>query len=398
MNVDVLAGQSDFECMAAAAPWRAFDARALDFLAALSERLHRHPLAGTHIDAMGLAFFCRRTHIETLRARHADRCASAVGRGLSFHIAPSNVPINFAYSLVLGLLAGNACIVRASSRDFAETAMVCGVIGDLLRDERFQPFRDRVAVIRYERDRKTNDYFSSLCDVRLIWGGDQTVTEIRRSPLPPRALDLVFADRYSMCVIDAAGYLASEDKRAIAIGFYNDTYRNGQAACTAPRLVYWLGGQDRIAAAQAAFWGELEAVLEAKNETASAIDTVERYTASCRLAMAQPAARLVHEHAPRICRMEVPVLDAMLTGHACGGGFFVEYRSERLDALRQLVTAKFQTVTYIGLAAEIIARDAAFAGVKGVDRIVPSGEASDFDLYWDGYDLMVHLTRHITVE
>lgn len=398
MNVDVLAGQRDFERLATAAPWRAFDERTLSFLAALSERLHRHPLANAHVDTLGLAFFCRRTNIEALRARHAGRCESAIGRGLSFHIAPSNVPINFAYSLVLGLLSGNTCIVRASSKDFPETTIVCEIISALLQDNRFQAFHDRLSVVRYEHDQKSNDYFSSLCDVRLIWGGDQTVTEIRLSPLPPRAVDLVFADRYSVCVIDAEGYFALEDKRAAAIGFYNDTYRNGQAACTAPRLVYWLGSQESIDAAQAAFWSELETVLAAKEESVSAIDTVEKFTASCRLAVALPAARVTHDSASRVSRVQVPTLEATLTHHVCGGGFFVEYCSDRLDALKQVVTTKFQTVTYLGLAPEIIAGDIAFAGVKGVDRIVPSGKASDFDLYWDGYDLMVHLTRHITVE
>lgn len=397
MKIEKLAGSGDFEQLATAAPWRAFDDRVLCFLAALSDRLHRHPLAIAHIDVIGLAFFCRRTNIETLRTQHLSRCESAVGRGLSFHIAPSNVPINFAYSMILGLLSGNTCIVRASSKDFMETAIVCEEINRLLSNNQFHEFADRLSIVRYGHDRSINDYFSNLCDLRLIWGGDNTVAEIRASQLPPRSVEVVFADRYSICLIDAAGYLEVAEKRETAIGFYNDTYRNHQAACTAPRLVYWLGSEKQVAAAQPVFWRELDEVLVEKGEFSSAIDTVEKFAASCRLALAQPTAHAERRSNLNICRMEVTTLDDAMTRIFCDGGFFVEYQSESLDALRANVTTRFQTVTYIGLPPETIARDVAFAGVKGIDRVVPNGKASEFSLYWDGYDLMVNLTRHITV-
>lgn len=397
MKIDILAGARDFLRLSEAAPWRPFDERTIDFLAAFSDRLRRHPLANAHIDLMGLVFFCRRTHVEDLRRRHSDRCNSAVGRGLSFHIAPSNVPINFAYSLVLGLLSGNTCIVRASSKDFPETTIVSSTLADLLSEARFAEFNDRISVVRYERDKQINDYLSSLCDVRLIWGGDSTIAELRKSPIAPRAIDFLFADRYSLCVVEASGYLKSSEKHAIAIGFYNDTYRNQQAACTAPRLLYWLGNQERVESAQKVFWNELDDILVAKGEESSAIEAVEKFTASCRLALTMPSARTARPSSMRITRMAVSALDDSITQAVCNGGFFVEYRSDTLDALRRFVTSKFQTVTYIGMSAELIAREVAFAGVKGIDRIVSNGRASEFDLYWDGYDLMANLTRYVVV-
>ena len=35
------------------------------------------------------------------------------------------------------------------------------------------------------------------------------------------------------------------------------------------------------------------------------------------------------------------------------------------------------------------------SGVKGIDRIVPIGHTMDFDLLWDGYDLVSQMTRVI---
>ncbi len=32
----------------------------------------------------------------------------------------------------------------------------------------------------------------------VIWGGDETVADIRKNPLGPRAKEITFADRYSV--------------------------------------------------------------------------------------------------------------------------------------------------------------------------------------------------------
>ena len=44
----------------------------------------------------------------------------AYGRGLAYHIGPSNVPMNFAFSLFYSLLAGNPTIVRLPSLNFPQ--------------------------------------------------------------------------------------------------------------------------------------------------------------------------------------------------------------------------------------------------------------------------------------
>ena len=39
-----------------------------------------------------------------------------IGCGLALYISPSNVPMNFAYSLVFGLLSGNNNPIRPSKK------------------------------------------------------------------------------------------------------------------------------------------------------------------------------------------------------------------------------------------------------------------------------------------
>ena len=118
-----------------AQPLAPFAEEVLSFLSDLSALLMKTPTARPYPDVITFAFFCRRAHLEQLRSQYQDALDNRLGCGLSFHIAPSNVPINFAYSLVSALLAGNACIVKASSQDFAQTRIVCSAMDVLLKGD-----------------------------------------------------------------------------------------------------------------------------------------------------------------------------------------------------------------------------------------------------------------------
>lgn len=85
------------------------------FLAELSRRLLADHTNRRFPDVVAFAFWCRKAALESLAQKYRDR-GLRVGLGPVFHLAPSNVPINFAYSLAFGLLAGNSNIVRLPSR------------------------------------------------------------------------------------------------------------------------------------------------------------------------------------------------------------------------------------------------------------------------------------------
>ena len=115
--------------------------------------------------------------------------------------------------------------------------------------DKYMDLRAYICLLRYGRDKRINDVLSNMCDVRVIWGGDATITEIRKSVIPAHTTEIVFADRYSLAIIDADEYMrrvsekADADRAAlrIAIDFYNDTYLSDQNACTSPRVVVWTG-------------------------------------------------------------------------------------------------------------------------------------------------------------
>src|SRR5690242_2196833 len=79
-----------------------FEERICDFLNDLSATLRNLEAISHYPDVATFAFWCRQANIHRIREEYSDRF-SRLGLGLVFHIAPSNVPVNFAYSFAFGL-------------------------------------------------------------------------------------------------------------------------------------------------------------------------------------------------------------------------------------------------------------------------------------------------------
>ena len=157
--------------------------------------------------------------------------------------------------MVSGLLAGNYNVVRVSSKEFPQVDIIVRHIATMGAE--YQNVLNRIALVRYGHDSKANDYFSSICHVRVIWGGDATIAKLRQSAIQPRAYDVTFSDRYSFAVVNADEMVKETNIQKIAEDFYNDTYLFDQNACSAPHLVVWLGKDNNKLRAKEMFWTAL---------------------------------------------------------------------------------------------------------------------------------------------
>ena len=88
-------------------PVEAFDSTRLRFLAQLSRRLLADPRARALPDVATFAYWCRQANLSRMAAAATPAGRLQMGLGLTFHICPSNVPVNFAFSMAFGLLSGN---------------------------------------------------------------------------------------------------------------------------------------------------------------------------------------------------------------------------------------------------------------------------------------------------
>ncbi|MEE3392752.1 MAG: acyl-CoA reductase [Lachnospiraceae bacterium] len=376
-------------------PLRPFDEKVIEFLNAVSRDLMRSSEARLYPEVITFAFFCRKGNLLKIREGYEDRIGNRVGRGLIFHVAPSNVPVNFAYTLISGLLSGNANIVKASSKDFPQVRIIADAINRTV--EQYPDMKPYANVIIYDRDRQDlTEYFSGMANVRVIWGGDRTIESVRKAPVPPRAVELTFADRYSLAVIKSEAILSAgtDEIAGLAQDFYNDTYLFDQNACTSPRLIYWLGDAEKTEAAKQIFWeaiyGNIKDRYIVEAETA-----VNKLLAVDRTAITIAGSRLEKDKDNRIVRVNIPELPFNIPDLREAGGFFHEFTCETLEMLEKIVNEKYQTISYFGIDPDDIREFVISHGLRGIDRITPIGHTSDWGMTWDGYDLIETMSRAI---
>lgn len=373
-----------------------FSEELIQFLNAWSRLILKSTDSRNYPDVVTFAFWIRKAKVMELRDRFMREEGCVRGRGVAFHIAPSNVAVNYAYSLVTGLLTGNANIVRIPSKEFPQVTILNRTLQDALIE--YPQWQDEICLVRYGHDQEINDVLSQIADTRIIWGGDATIDEIRKSPLKARAFDICFADRYSLAVIDVKSYLQCEDKQQVASDFYNDTYLTDQNACTSPRVVIWHSGSATEAEQKQAadlFWQHLWELVSARYEI-QPVQAVNKLTIAYLVAAKRPEWKPACEDSGtdnRLMRIRISELDEHMMDYRENSGFFYEYSCDDLTEILPLCSSRCQTIGYLG---EPVMFDALLsAELSGVDRIVPIGKTMDFDLIWDGYNLYEMMTRRI---
>ena len=110
-----------------------YNSSVLSFLSDLSRELDNKRYSKSYSDIKTLSFFCRKANLLNLKKRSNNLDSQPrLGLGLVFHITPSNIPTNFFYSLIFGLINGNSNIVKVPSKNFEQIDIICKVLKKLL--------------------------------------------------------------------------------------------------------------------------------------------------------------------------------------------------------------------------------------------------------------------------
>ena len=374
-----------------------FSKEVIDYLNSLSVSLLRDKQSRLYPDVVTFAFFCRKANIVVQKEKYFSKEEQRIGRGILFHIAPSNVPINFGYSLVAGLLGGNYNVVRVSSKEFPQVSLIVKHMFILEKDRIHKNVSNRIALVQYERTSVATDFFSSFCNVRIIWGGDMTIWQIRKSAIPARSFDVTFANRYSMAVIRGDELMKENEKtiKLLAEGFYNDTYLFDQNACSAPHLIVWLGKSKSIQEIQQHFWEAIQRLVEQKYKFQSVL-AIDKLTTFYKQAVNMSIEK-VETKDNKLIRVLLKELNIQVDAFNCAGGYFSEYVAESLEEIVPIIKDKYQTMAYYGFTQKELMNFVVNNRLIGIDRIVPVGETTNFTLIWDGYRLVDVLSREYIV-
>ena len=379
----------------------AFSEESVAFLDDMSQHILKTPDIRRYPELVSLAYWLRKGNI---RPVISDFCKTigenevVVPRGVAFHVAPSNVDTIFLYSWALSMLAGNINIVRVSQSHSEQITLLFDVIRECIKFERHDEVAGKNIILTYQHDENISTFLSKRADIRILWGGDETISTIRSLPSKPTTKDIAFADKFSYCVIKATAYLqlTEEKRRKIGSLFFNDAYWFNQMACSSPRIVYFVGDAAACEAASPKFWGNVADELKQR----SVVDTMP---------VAMNKLVFLYEYAlddinlintpnfeydkPSVVR--IAANDMHIPSEHCGGGFFFECFLGKLDDLMFVVQQKDQTVTHFGFEKENLQKFILSVGGKGIDRIVPIGQAMNFSPVWDGYVLLNELTKRV---
>lgn len=367
-----------------------FSDKIVEFLINLSNELLHDNQAKKFGDIIAYAFWIRRASIESTYRKYAGE-KSRIGRGMAFQVAPSNIPVQFAVSMTYALIAGNTSVIRVSRKIYQQVDIICSAINRVIR-EKCPELMPYICIMRYEHNDLITRWLSERCDIRMIWGGDNTINLIRQIPVQPRCIELGFADRYSLAVIDSDDYMKANYK-VVADDFYNDTYYTDQNACSSTRLIIWTG--DQIKKAKEVFWETLEVDVREKYKINDIVGS-EKLLRTAVCASRHPGIKEIRKN-NAIVRVELPQLYDDIMDYKGNCGYFFEYETNDLERVIPLLKKECQTITYYGKnMGDRLRSLVALYGVKGVDRIVPIGHSMDLSFVWDGYDLPIVLSRIVS--
>lgn len=373
-----------------------FNDHAVAFLSDLSSELLAYRESKLYPDVVSFAFFCRKASLKIQAATFlSDRIL--IGRGNVLHIAPGNVPVNFAYSFVAGLLSGNGNIVKVSSREFRQVDIILEKINRLFEREEYQDLAEQNAFVKFGHESPAGERFSKYADARVIWGGDDTVRKIKALGSRPRCVDICFSDRYSIALInpDAIVNLEAKELQKVAENFYNDTYLFDQNACSAPHIVFWLK-TDSLKEGKSKFWKALDNVVKQKYEfqPIMGVDKLNDFY----LQATHMDITLSEKTDNRLWVVEADHLTEDFEEYRSKCGYFLETAVDGLDDLIPHIKRKYQTLVYHGFLADEMREWVKKSRLIGLDRICPFGESTRFSLIWDGYNLIDMLSRTQIVE
>ena len=365
----------------------------LSFLSDLANEIKRDKNAVKYPDLIYLMYWCSK-QIKLIKSE--EKKFLAMGRGLAFHVCPSNVPTNFIYSFLFGLLSGNSNIVIIPNKNFTEKNIALSILKNLLNKKIYRIFKETNQFIEYSSKDEITKELSSVCDVRIIWGGDKTINEVRRNWIPEKSIDITFTDRYSFSVININKLKKENEKKLhlIAKNFFYDGYIMNQKACNSPHFVFWLGKKDLKL--QNKFWKKLNEVVENKFKF-DEVQAVEKYTNLLSNIINYKSfskIKILKNNNIFVLSSDKKI-DQIENIRGVNGTFF-QKNINKLSDLKDYVSKKCQTITYYGIKKEEFKDFMLKNNLFGVDRLVPIGSSLEIDLIWDGYDVIKSLSREVT--
>lgn len=379
------------EYLSQASPLTSFHQSALESLDYLGRKILSDVRAREFPDLVTYAFKCTRS---AFYSSFSDEDSVQFGLGLVLHIAPGNIPMNFAYSLNFGILAGNANLIRLPSRKFPQVDLFLQILEEASDSKAGKFFESKVRFFRSDRDSQTITGLVANADGLVVWGGDATVDFFRSLKKKPSCREVFFPDRKSSAILHASSVagLGESELDGLCQKFYNDTFLVDQNACSSPSTVVWVGDAKDVEAASMRFWAMFSHVIQLRYKTGSSI-AIEKLSDLVSLVEHLGKAVPISRAGGLVWRFA----DFEAREGELRYGQFYEASSASLDLALQKLRGDEQTLTYFGFDKKALRQK--LEGLSTLpDRITSVGSALDIGLVWDGKSMVPMLSKTVILD
>jgi hypothetical protein len=380
-----------------------FDSMAIDFFDTVSKSILSNKSINGLPEIAALGFWLRKANLLKLKEENKHLFFSEIYQtsplGKVFHICPANVDTMFIYSLTVSVLMGNKNLLRVSSRmDAPHVSMLFDILNKTIQQEKYTVFSNYINVISYPHNDKISTCISENVNARVIWGGDQTINTFKGFKAAPRTKDIVFADRVSMLCIDCKSFnmLQNNDLKIVLRNFYNDAYTFDQMGCSSPQTIYFIGSKKDYDTCISKFQKEAAEYLHVHYENDISSLASLKLNRMVDDAIDNILVSQTGDNYLKLIELNREIDETKL--HGCGGGYFYIKLIESAIQLSSLHHPKVQTICYFGLTKNDLQILIDLSNGEGIDRIVPLGQALNFNYIWDGYNLFDELSKKVFIK
>jgi hypothetical protein len=306
------------------------------------------------------------------------------------HYSPKNVDTTFAYVLLMSILCGNTNTVRLTTSPTIRSQQE-KLIVSLRENCGFE-----ITIAQSGDNDIINQKLARDCDLRVIWGGDSTIDEIRRARLEPWAREITFHDRRSIAVLDASTFLKNLEKTHLKL--LDDILWMSQASCTSVRGIVWLGQKSEVELANQ----KLNLLFDKETRPRPMVTNrlpdgvLERFIEIQTNLLNDRIVSGKFEQMVNVTSSNEE-FENLVRNCTCPGVVFNTHLSEVTD-LASFKNRSLQTIVKILNPDQELTLKKMMQKNRICDRVVNPGSSMNFEWTWDGYDLISQLTHKVTWE
>ena len=305
--------------------------------------------------------------------------------------------MSFAYSLVIGILTGNKNIIRIPEKSIDYAKKLSKIFIKLRKT--FPDIVNNNTLVYYKKDKKLTEFFSLESDGRIFWGTDETIFDLKKLDSKPNSRDVFFNDKTSISIInlDEVLNLSQNKIKKLCRNFFNDTYLFDQNACTSTKIIILIGNKN--IKNTDVFWRELNEIIKKNYSLTDFMATDKFFITSTFLGKNIKQNYKVKNIKNNINIIQCKKLnDVKIKNLISRWGLFYEMKCSNIKNIKIPISKNYQTISYFGLNKKQKEKIFLNDSLKNFNRVVPIGNTMNFQLTWDGYDLINYLTKKIEIK